>query len=502
MTQDTASDFPSFVSDALLPSVAADVRAFLASRALRAFLVGGAVRDALLGRGIDDVDVVVETSVSGLLQTGRALAHAFDGVFVVLDRNGGAVRVVLPTGCVLDLVAAPDGLARDLARRDFTINAMAIPLSAADAGVIDLYHGRNDLAAGVLRAVSPTAFDDDPIRLIRAPRLAAQLGLTVYEETRTAIRLNAQMLNRSSPERVRDELLKLIAAPDAMSAIRELDDLGLLTVMIPELDEARGVSQPKEHYWDVFDHCVETVGRVVDVLGHRLDEDDWTLRQVPSFPDMDSYFAERISDGHSRSTLVRLSALLHDIAKPATKTREENGRIRFFGHHKAGGEIADAILGRLRLGTRGRQFVTGLVCHHLRPTQLAERGALPTRRATFRYYKKVGDGAISTLYLNMADYLAARGPLLERGEWKEHCALIAHILNFNFEKPPAPRLINGTDVIDGFAVGPGPLIGVLLDAVREAQAAGEVATRDEAMQLVGRMLETNAADTNGRHNST
>ena len=261
------------------------------------------------------------------------------------------------------------------------------------------------------------------------------------------------------------------------------------------------MSQPKEHYWDVFNHCVETVGRVEAILRFPHDEDDWVFGSIPSFSDMDSYFAEPISDGHSRSTLVRLSGLLHDIAKPATKTREENGRIRFLGHHKVGAEVVDEILGRLRFGTRGRQFVGNLVRHHLRPKQTAAPEEMPTRRALFRYYRELGDAAISTLYLNMADYLAARGPLLERGEWREHCNLIAYILNAKFEETSTPRLITGSDVMREFAVGPGPLIGTILNAVTEAQAAGEVTNRDEAMRLASRVLETETIHANDRQDS-
>ena len=503
MTRNAVTDLSTFVQASQLPPIVTNVREFFAARGLRAFLVGGAVRDALLGRTTEDVDIAVETSCPGLLKAVHDLAEAIDGRFVLLNHERGAARLVLPDGPTLDFIAAPDGLARDLSRRDFTVNAMAVPLdetlaTSANLELTDLHDGRADLAAGVLRVVSPGAFDDDPVRLIRAPRFAAQLGLTVSEETRMAIRLKAGMLDRSSPERVRDEMLKIFAAPDAMSSIRLLDDLGLLSVVLPELDEAREVSQPKEHYWDVFNHCVETVGRVESILGPRHDADDWALDLVPTFRDMDSYFEEPISDGHSRSTLVRLSGLVHDIAKPATKTREENGRIRFLGHHKVGAEVVDEILGRLRFGTRGRQFIRGLVRHHLRPKQMAAPGALPTRRAIFRYYREVGDAAISTLYLNMADYLAARGPLLKRDEWREHCELMAFILNAEIEKPQAPRLISGVDVMDEFAIGPGPLIGTLLDAVNEAQAAGDVETKDDAMRFVGRMLETETANANCR----
>jgi poly(A) polymerase len=498
-----ATAIPTSVDGSFLPPALLDVRQFFTSRGLRAYLVGGAVRDALLGRKTDDLDVAVETSTSSLLEAARDLAGVLDGRYVLLHQEMGAARVVLSDGPVIDLIAAPRGLARDLGRRDFTVNAMAVSLNEMDSqdrhvDVIDLHDGRADLSASVLRAVSAEAFDDDPVRLLRAPRFAAQLGLSVSDETRTVIRSKAGMLERSSQERVRDELLKIFAAPDPMESIRTLDDLGLLSVVLPELDEAREVSQPKEHYWDVFNHCVETVGKIEAILGPCRDDDDWVLSLVPAFPDMDSYFEERISDGHSRSTLVRLSGLVHDIAKPATKTREENGRIRFLGHHKVGAEVVDGILERLRFGTRGRQFVSGLVRHHLRPKQMAEPGAMPSRRALFRYYREVGEAAIATLYLNMADYLAARGPLLERDEWREHCDLMAYILSATFETPAAPRLINGSHVMDEFGIGPGPLVGKLLDAVTEAQAAGEVETRDDAMRLVGRMLKAETVNANGR----
>ncbi|MCY4528873.1 MAG: HD domain-containing protein, partial [Chloroflexi bacterium] len=380
MTRKVATDIATFVDSSLLHPDVYDVRRFFVSRGLRAYLVGGAVRDALLGSKTDDLDVAVETTGPSLHRFARDLADALEGRYVLLHQEMGAARVILSEGPTIDLIAAPDGMPRDLARRDFTINAMAVSLDALDpterqVEVIDLHEGRTDLAAIVLRMVSPEAFDDDPVRLIRAPRFTAQLGLSVSEETRDVIRKKARTLELSSPERVRDELLKILAAPGAMESIRALDDLGLLSVVFPELDEAREVSQPKEHYWDVFNHCIETVGRVEAILGPRRNGNDWALGLVPTFPDMDSYFEEHISDGHSRSTLVRLTGLVHDIAKPATKTREENGRIRFLGHHKVGAEVVDEILGRLRFGTRGRQFVSGLVRHHLRPKQMAEPGA-------------------------------------------------------------------------------------------------------------------------------
>ncbi len=498
MNRDALADVPQFVDVSLLSRSVFSVGAFCSSRGVRGFLVGGAVRDALLGRDTKDIDVAVEMSPRGLLELAQDLADALEGRYVLLHDEIGVARVLLPDSETIDVVAAPDGVTRDLTRRDFTVNAMALPLDAilsadAQVEVIDRHNGRADLASGVLRAVSPSVLDDDPVRLIRAPRLAAELGFVVSDECGNDIRQRAKMLERSSSERVREEFLKLLAAPGAMKSVRTLDDLGLLSALIPELDEAREVTQPKEHYWDVFNHCVETVGRVEDILGSRQEGDDWYLSVVPSFSNMDSYFGEPISDGHTRSTLVRLSGLLHDIAKPTTKTIEESGRIRFLGHHKEGAKVVSKIADRLRFGTRGRLFVERMVHHHLRPKQIGGPGSMPTRRAIFRYYRDLGDAAISTIYLNMADYLAARGPLLEPEEWREHCNLMEYILTANFDKPSTPRLISGVDVMDEFAVGPGPLIGTLLGAVNEAQAAGEIETKDDAMRLVSRMLEAGSS---------
>ena len=126
MTRNTVPDLQTFVNASLLPSIVADVRHFFAARGLHAFLVGGVVRDALLGRKTEDIDLAVETTGPGLLEAAGDLAEAFDGRFVLLNHERGAARVLVPDGPTLDFIAAPDGLARDLARRDFTVNAMAV----------------------------------------------------------------------------------------------------------------------------------------------------------------------------------------------------------------------------------------------------------------------------------------------------------------------------------------------------------------------------------------
>ena len=489
MNSHTLTDSVQLSSNLL--STVGELYRFFASRGVDAYLVGGAVRDSLLGRPTPDVDVVADADTVAL---GRQLAQSLEGRFVLLDRARGIARVLLPgsddDSGVVDLKPMHAGITEDLQGRDFTCDALAVPLADAaagriDAGVIDPCNGLSDIRSGVIRAVSPSVFNEDPVRLMRAPRLAAQLGFAIAQDTARQIRNEARLVQDVAPERVRDELLKLLAEPGASDSVRLLDDLGLLCEVIPELADCRGVVQPKEHYWDVLDHLKETPGYIEKVAGARTVRDEPAA--VPRFDGMDEHFAQRLSDGHSRLTFLKLAGLLHDVSKPETRTVESSGRIRFLGHHARGAEVAEDILKRLRIGGRGVETVRLMVHHHLRPGQMANQGELPTGKAIFRYFRDVGDAAIDTLYLNMADHLAARGPLMGEQEWAERCRTIQHILHEGLEQraPNAlPKLLDGHDIMDCFSLSPGPKVGRLMDLVEEARANGEVNSRDEALRLV------------------
>ena len=464
-------------------------------------MVGGAVRDALLGRATGDIDVGV---VADAQSVGRQLASSLGGHFVLLDDARDIVRVVVPGGdevYFVDLNSISDGLSEDLRRRDFTLDAMAVSLIDAAAGrpwtdLVDPSSGLSDLRLGVIRAVTPSVFAADPARLMRAPRLAAQLGFKIDPDTRRRIQRDAPLVTKTAPERIRDEMLKLLAEPRATASLRLLDGLGLLCQVLPELDGARGVTQPREHHWDVFDHLVETAGKVETLLQAQPGNNGFVAAAVPVFESISDHFAEEVSDGHTRLTLLKLAGLLHDIAKPATRTVEGSGRIRFLGHHTEGAEMAVNIMRRLRFSSRGVELVRLMVEHHLRPGQMAQAGELPTGRAIYRYYRDLGDAAIDTLYLNMADYLAARGPQLRQREWSEHCRVIAHILHEGLERkaPEAlPNLINGHDIMKACSLAPGPKVGSLISLVREAQASGEVTTPEEALELVKANLKLGGA---------
>ncbi len=476
----------------------AKVNTFFHERNTKAYLVGGFVRDALLGRTTADIDIAVSGNA---LEIAPALADVLGGRYVLLDEANGVGRVVLADTAkrqwYVDLSTISGDIEQDLARRDFTINAMAFELdrfikAPEQATLIDPFGGRTDLERRVIRVVAENVFGADAARLLRAVRLAAELGFSVTPETEALIRRSSHLISGVAGERVREELLRILSVPGAGKFVRYLDKLGLLTAIIPELSRAKGVEQPIEHVWDVFDHSIETV-RTVDFLLRRGELEyagAGVLSPVPWSDRLERHFDTAVSEGSTRAIMLKLAALLHDIAKPETKTIEDSGRARFFGHQDLGAGTAVQLLERLRFSGKELKLVETAVKYHLRPVQMGHEG-LPSRRAIYRYFRDAGDAGIDVLFLSLADHLAARGPSLDMESWKEHAGVVAYVMSQRFQQVDLvipPKLIDGHDLLSIFGMSPGPELGRLLEDVREAQAAGEVTTREEALSYVRNRL--------------
>lgn len=471
------------------------VRDFLTHHGIESWLVGGYVRDRLLGRSNRDIDIVVSTKA---MDVASEVARLVGGRDVLLDEANQVVRVVLPRAdyqLYFDFSTIRGNIEDDLAHRDFTINTITINLAEitgiqSTVEVVDPFSGQHDLKQGLVRTIDDQVFRQDPVRLLRAVRLAAELGFTIESSTETFIRRDHHLITRVAAERVREELCRLLAAPNATGSLRWLDRLDLLDVILPELATTKRVEQPKEHFWDVFDHSIETVAAVENLM--KKDEEkaqDGVLALVPWSPVIAAHFEEEIG-GQSRKELLKLAALLHDTGKPMTKSVDESGRMRFLGHAKEGAAITGRILERLRFSARETKMIQKMIEYHLRPSQLSN-DELPSHRAIYRYFRDAGDVGIDTLFLSLADLLATGGPALNLGAWQRQVKIVNYVLSKRFEEQAvvAPmKLIDGHDLIDRFGMSPGSKIGELLEAVREAQAAGEVTTREDALAFVQHRL--------------
>lgn len=482
------------------------VAGFFRTRKVEAYLVGGTVRDWLLGRPSQDLDLAV--AGDALILT-RTLADELGAAYVPLDMEHATARAVLrrPRICIDIARLRGETLAADLTARDFTVNAMAVRLEDAlsDAPeLIDPLGGQIDLRARRIRAISEAAFQDDPLRLLRAVRLAAELSFDIEPQTQAWIAGHAAAIGVPAAERVRDELVRIFVWPGTPGALRLLDELGLLPPLLPELVAGKGVVQPAIHQWDVFEHLVRTVEQMEHLLGmlgvpsqRRAigvpKGEDSSLAAAyaqvqeclaPFVPQLRAHLRARLVGDRPRFALLKLVALLHDIGKPETRSVDDAGKIHFYHHEQVGAKMVAGILRRLHFGNREVKIGHTVTFHHMRPKWLAGVGKA-TRRAIYRFFRDTRASGVDVILLSMADTLAIRAVPTELAGWEAQLDITHRLLEAWFRKRDSlvspPALVRGTELIESFNLEPGPVIGELLEAIREAQAVGRVTNREEAL---------------------
>jgi poly(A) polymerase len=444
------------------------------------WIVGGAVRDAALGAEVRDLDLAVAGDPK---LTARAIAaelgeHAFE-----LSAEFRTWRVVSREhGWQVDLTALRgDGIEADLGERDFTIGAVAVPLGEGEA--VDPYAGLSDLDARRLRVVSDRSFVEDPLRLLRAPRLAAQLDLEIDPGTARLARGAAPRAADPAGERQLAELRQLLGGPDPLRGLRLLGELDLTPVVLPEVAALRGVEQGPNHHLDVYDHTIAVLEHTLEV---EADLERFTGERAA---EVEALLDEPLADELSRRTALRFGALFHDIAKPQTKA-ERDGFVGFRGHDQVGAEVIAAICKRLRASRRLTQHLQGLALHHLRLGFLIPEMPLPPRRV-YAYLRATGPVAVDVTLLTVADRLSARGkgPIASPEMVAAHLQLarqmVAAALDWRREGPPAP-LLRGDELAAELGIEPGPELGSALAELEAAQYAGEITDRRGALEHLRR----------------
>jgi len=472
------------------------------------YLVGGAVRDLLLNRLSHDLDFVVPANGISLA---RRVANALQADFMTLDdeRDTGRVIVTEPDGTrtFLDFaVYRGKDLEADLRARDFTVNAIAF--NPRDQTLIDPLNGTADLRARLIRACSPTSLSDDPIRILRAIRQAAAFEFKIDPETRKAMKQAASLLPKVSAERQRDELFKMLEGPRPDASMRALEMLGSLPYLLPELPLLKGVEQSPPHIHDVWEHTLSVLAHLEDILaalapGYSAEDTKdlftglLTLRIGRFREQFAAHFAESLNTDRSARAALFFAALYNDVAKPATKSVEETGRIRFFDHDVRGAEVAASRGRAFNLSNDELERIRTIIRHHMRfhffSSRLEGEKQEPSRKAIYRFFRDAGKAGIDVVLLGLADLRGTQGTTLTQDTWAATLDVARILLENYWEKPQEtvapPRLLDGNELMSELGLEPGRIVGQLLEAIREGQATGKIENRAQALDFAREQLK-------------
>jgi len=481
----------------------------LADEDQQVYLVGGKIRDMLMQKPGKDLDFAVTGDV---LKLARKTADRIGAAFYVMDAVRKTARLIyFPANSghrwILDFSALQGSDIRsDLKARDFTVNALALDLRSPEK-IIDPLSGARDIKDGILRMCRPTSFTADPIRVVRAVRQALELGFRITPETVSALKSAVPMIGTTSPERQRDELFKMLESGKAAAGLRTAFTLGVFHTLLPEVETLKGVAQSSPHTLDVFDHTLAVVGELdtlFTVLVEPYSEEKGAsllhglaVLELGRFREqLTQHFANSVTPERSRRGLLNLAGLYHDIAKPLVRTVEADNRIRFLDHENIGEEVAKTRGKALMLSSDEVDRLGILVRDHMRIHQLAKTGKEISRKALFRFFRDTGDTGIDLVLLALADLLGTYGVTITPEYWQQELQTCRQLLDAWYfhrtEYLQPEKLVDGKDLMDSFQLPPGPLIGMLLEYIREAQATGQVVSREQALSYArGRLAIEN-----------
>jgi poly(A) polymerase len=489
----------------------------LSSVVFEGYIVGGILRDYFLKRPCDDLDIILPCITKPKL---KAVSRILNATYFMLDEKNLTYRFITKKDKVqIDIsIFLGRNLKQDLLRRDFTINALAYPLSGIDREKIKIRKSKPDgrpsislvsldrkkiidessslahIANKKIQITSEKSFASDPLRMIRAFRFAAQFAFDIDKKTLSVIEKNAKKINSVSGERLQEEILKLLSSCNCVKWLKVMDKSGLLTALVSQFESARKCAEIYYGKGGVLKHTFDVVDRVEFLFSN--------LKKI--FPK----FYRHLAVWKESLSLLKLAALLHDIAKPKT-AKIIGGRLRFFYHEYRGAEMSAEILNNWRFSKNNVRFVSSIIKEHLRIGNLASN-PLITDRAIYRFFRDTDPFSIPLLLLCWADYASyiskpeilkilassrekpfaiASGGLERAGVKKtlRHLQVINLMFKTYFYHKPkvAPaKLIDGNDVMKILKIKPSPKVGEVLEKVRIAQVEGKIKTRQSALKYI------------------
>lgn len=449
------------------------------------YIVGGWLRDKILKRINKDLDIAVKGDASSL---SRKAANMLKGHPVVLDDVHKIYRIVLKNEpeltCIDFAKLRGTDIKKDLLKRDFTINSLALKVEQDfkfdSSAIIDPAGGLNDLKKKIVRMTYQSAFRDDPLRLLRAFRIACELTFKIEKSTLNRIKKETSLLRRSAAERIRDEIFRILSQNNAASAISELEKTGLFELIFPEIEKMK--KSAKSFYYHpkgLWQHSIETLLSL-----------EYILSKINKFFPKDhkniiKQMDEPLSSGVNRKSLLKFVALFHDIAKPECAKRI-GGKMRFIGHEEKGMELITRILTRLHMSNREIKMAKNLILNHMRPIGLGQ-AKMFTKRAVFRLMRDTGTELPELLLLSLSDcYSYKRLKTKMTADLRKQENTINSLMTHYFsekEKPVQQKLVDGNILMKRFNLPPGPIIGELLRIIQESQGMEKIKTPEQALNL-------------------
>lgn len=435
------------------------------------YLVGGTVRDFCLGKESFDRDIIVIDKDAK--DFALALKDFFNATFVPLDEINKIYRLVLPDKINYIDITNPVGgkIETDLKRRDLTINAIAVNLKNFE--ILDLFEGLKDIDNKILRHINEKNFSDDPLRLLRVFRFQSLLGFEISEETFNVMQNYVSLIRKPAIERINYEILKLFSGKYSNIALGNMDKVGILEEIFPFVRELKQVPPNSHHHLDLFNHSLETVKQIQCLY-------DEASLEVKEHLDKVNF------GGISRLAHLKLAGFMHDIGKFSTWTIEQ-GRHRFIKHDDIGAKIARTMLKEMHFSNKQVSYLTKMIKYHIYPSQVMCAPEI-TDKILMRYIRKMEKDSIDGICLAKADRLSARGVEITDEIVEKNINSLNYLLQFFLKNKkclePLPKLLSGNEIMEILQIQPSKRLGKIVKALNEAQASGEVVTKEDAIKFI------------------
>ncbi|MFH1063315.1 MAG: HD domain-containing protein [Candidatus Omnitrophota bacterium] len=456
------------------------------------YLVGGALRDLFFKQKKQKKTIDWDFTIkSGALDFAKKLARRLDANYVLLDEKHKTARVICYENNQEFRLDFTDFRAKtlrgDLKKRDFTINSLYADvkdLLNGKAKIIDCFNAKEDIKDKILRITNKNNFKDDPLRILRGYAFSCQLGFSFDQATSALVKNNVFRLADVSPERISEELAKIFGAKCIYKHILKMDSFGVLDLIFPEIKALRGVEQGLFHHLDVWNHSLESLAQLEKLL--RV-----LPKKIPAncVEQVNAYLEEELWGNRSRLWILKMACLMHDIAKPQTRSVGEDKKVHFYTHEKQGAQIVRRVGKRLKLSRKEIAVLSDIVLYHLRAGQLVNR--MPSKRSKFRFLRDTADNAVLILLFTISDRWAMRGSFSKSKKFifyeQELFKMIVGFFKDQNTVNKNPRLLNGNEVMSLLGVSKGPLIGKILAQIEEAQAIKSIRNKQQAENLASRL---------------